>query len=134
MPIKKENAGKYPSNWKDIVAEVRERSGDRCEWPGCSLENCRWIVRQPDGSAWPLIGKPFDKDLYETEGGRVIKIVLTTAHLDHNPTNCALSNLKHWCQYHHLRYDFYHHQETAKATREAARLKIQPVLFPQETP
>ncbi len=129
MPIKKENADLYPKNWKSIVEQVRERSGDRCEWPGCNLENHGWIVRNPDGSAVPLICEPFDKDLYEVEGGRVVKVILTTAHLDHDPTNCDLSNLKHWCQMHHLRYDAKHHAETARKTREAEYLRRQPVLM-----
>lgn len=130
MPIKKENAHKYPKNWKtEIVPAVRARSGDRCEWPGCQLENHGWIVRNPDGSAERLICEPFDRDMYETEGGRVVRVILTTAHLDHNPENCELSNLKHWCQMHHLRYDAQHHAETARATREAEALKVQPLLL-----
>lgn len=129
MPIKAENKHKYPKDWKSIVERVRERSRDRCEWPHCGLQNHSWIVRNPDGTAEPLVGKPFDFDMYETEGGHVVKVILTTAHLDHDPENCDLENLRHWCQLHHLRYDGPHHAETARKTREANKLKLQPLLM-----
>lgn len=129
MPIKPENVEKYPKNWKAIVEQVRKRSGDRCEWPGCGLENHGWIVRHPDWSAESLVCEPFDRDMYEVGGGRVVKVILTTAHLDHDPTNSGLSNLRHWCQMHHLRYDAKHHAETARATREAMDIRTQLRLF-----
>jgi len=98
MPIKPENKGRYPSNWRDIVAQVRERSGDRCEgspaFPDCRADN----------------GKP-----HPETGSRV---VLTTGHLNHEPEDCRLSNLKHWCQRCHLVYDAKHHAQTAYATRK----------------
>jgi hypothetical protein len=97
MPIKPENRARYPKNWKAIVAEVRERSGNRCEgspdWPDCRAEN---------GQPHPETGS---------------KVVLTTAHLDHVPENCDLANLRHWCQRCHLKYDAEHHAKTAAETR-----------------
>ena len=97
MPIKPENRSRYPGNWKAIVAAVRERSGDRCEgspmWPDCRAIN---------GFPHPETGS---------------RVVLTTAHLDHVPENCDLSNLRHWCQRCHLVYDAKHHAQTAAATR-----------------
>ncbi len=97
MPVKPENRGRYPKDWKAIVAAVRERSGNRCEgspmWPNCRAKN----------------GQP------HPETGSVV--VLTTAHLDHVPEHCDLSNLRHWCQRCHLVYDAKHHAQTAYATR-----------------
>lgn len=99
MPIKPENRARYPADWKEIVAKVRERSGDRCEgsplWPSCRAAN---------GEAHP-------------ETGSVV--VLTTAHLDHQPENCALTNLRHWCQRCHLGYDAQHHAMTRARSRHA---------------
>jgi len=99
MPIKPENRARYPKNWREIVAQVRERSGDRCEgspaFPAC---------RAPNGEPHPETGS---------------RVVLTTAHLDHVPENCALANLRHWCQRCHLVYDAKHHAQTAYATRKA---------------
>lgn len=99
MPIRPENRSRYPKNWKAIVEQVRERSGNQCEgspdYPDCRAAN----------------GKP------HPETGS--KVVLTTAHLDHVPENCDLSNLRHWCQRCHLNYDKHHHAETMRATRRA---------------
>ncbi len=100
MPIKPENRARYPKDWKAIVEQVRERSGDKCEgspdFPDC---------RAPNGQPHPETGS---------------KVVLTTAHLDHVPENCDPSNLRHWCQRCHLNYDAEHHARTAYATRMAA--------------
>ena len=97
MPIKPENRARYPGNWKAIVAAIRERSGDRCEgspmWPDCRAVN---------GQQHPETGS---------------RVVLTTAHLDHVPENCAPKNLRHWCQRCHLVYDAKHHAQTSAATR-----------------
>ena len=51
-------------------------------------------------------------------------IVLTIAHLDHVPENCADENLRAWCQRCHLRYDAEHHKQTAYRTRKNAALTI----------
>ncbi len=47
-------------------------------------------------------------------------VVLTTAHLDHTPENCAPENLRAMCQGCHLHYDREHHARTRAATRRAA--------------
>ena len=36
---------------------------------------------------------------------RIVKIILTVAHLDHSPENCTDENLKALCQRCHNRYD-----------------------------
>ena len=99
MPVKPENRARYPADWKAIVGQVRERSGNRCEgspaYPDCRALN---------GTPHPKTGS---------------KVVLTTAHLDHQPENCNLANLRHWCQLCHLTYDAEHHAQTAAATRRA---------------
>ena len=46
-------------------------------------------------------------------------IVLTIAHLDHQPENCDPENLRAWCQRHHLAYDADHHKANAYRTRKA---------------
>lgn len=99
MPIKPENRARYPANWKQIVAQVRERSGNRCEGTP-AFPDCRAVNGEP----------------HPETGSRV---VLTTAHLDHVPENCDLTNLRHLCQRCHLTYDAQHHAQTAYATRRA---------------
>jgi 5-methylcytosine-specific restriction endonuclease McrA len=49
---------------------------------------------------------------------RIVRIILTVAHLDHQPENCAPENLKAWCQRCHNRYDI---AERRKGIQERAR-------------
>lgn len=106
MPIKAENRARYPKDWRTIRAAIVARSGMRCECAGeCGLHHGRRCVeRHGTPAAWAK--------------GRVI---LTVAHLDHQPENCATDNLKAMCQRCHLRYDTAHHQRNAAATRRAAK-------------
>lgn len=126
MPIRPENRKRYPADWPAIVAQVRERSGDRCEgspdFPDCRVPN--GSVGYRDGGRWVELGASVDEagekiDAAHYDGFKVIRIVLTTGHLDHQPENCDLANLRHWCQRCHLHYDRQHHNETAYATRRA---------------
>lgn len=48
----------------------------------------------------------------------LLVIVLTIAHLDHQPENCDPENLRAWCQRHHLAYDAEHHKANAYRTRK----------------
>lgn len=122
MPIKPENAGRYPPNWKELVEQVRARSGDRCEgspaFPACRAPN-GWLRNNRTGElsddgmlaeAWEL-----------ADGDSVTLIVLTVGHLDHTPENCDLDNLRHWCQRCHLNYDAKHHAQSSYMTRRRGR-------------
>lgn len=97
MPIRPENAARYPANWDVIATGVKRDAGWRCEgspaYPDC---------RAAHGSTHPVTGS---------------RVVLTVGHLDHQPENCARSNLKAWCQRCHLTYDKGHHAKTAATTR-----------------
>lgn len=98
MPIRPENRGLYPPDWKVLRVSVLERAGHRCEgspaYPSCRAEN-----HQP----------------HPTTGSRV---VLTIAHLDHDPRNSDPANLRAWCQRCHVTYDAAHHASTAARTRQ----------------
>ncbi len=97
MPIKPENAKRYPKNWKDIRASVLIRAQWKCEgspqFPSCKARN---------GEPHPETGS---------------RVVLTIAHLDHTPENCEMENLRAWCQRCHLTYDAKHHATNAYHTR-----------------
>lgn len=97
MPIRPENRARYPRDWKTISLRIRERAGNRCEgspdFPDCRAEN----------------GQP-----HPDTGSRV---VLTVAHLDHQPENCDPANLKAMCQRCHLHYDRDHHAQARYRTR-----------------
>jgi 5-methylcytosine-specific restriction endonuclease McrA len=101
MPIKPENLLLYPKNWKAISKQVRAEANNKCEF--CGIEN---YTIKDTGS----------------------KVVLTVAHLDHNPRNNKRSNLKALCQKCHLEYDRAHHLkmrlETLKRKKEELSKKI----------
>ena len=103
MPISKENAARYPKDWKAISQRIRfDRAGGRCECEGeCGIDH--------EGRCTAEHGKP-----NPMTGANVI---LTTAHLDHTPESCGDDNLKAMCQRCHLRYDRHHHAVNAQATR-----------------
>lgn len=109
-PIRASERGRYPKDWKTVVARIRERSGWRCECLGeCGLH------REHPGPR-----------RCEERNGEPAKwargtVVLTVAHLDHQPEHCADDNLKALCQRCHLRYDRGHHQRNAAATRRAKK-------------
>lgn len=87
----------YPRCWKKISKFLRfYRAAGRCE-------NCG----APHGGFWS------DNGAY---------IVLTVAHLDHNPHNNHLRNLKVLCQRCHLAYDRSHHLSTRRANRRKAKI------------
>ena len=118
MPIRPENRARYPKDWDAISRAVRDRAGNRCEW--CGVENGKlggrtgdgtWFDAQPLGDdglrlKWP---RPGDNAYCGThEHGfvlRIVRIILTVAHLDHTPENCDPANLKALCQRCHNRYD-----------------------------
>jgi hypothetical protein len=127
MPIKPENKARYPKDWKQVRERILRRALWRCEHPGCEALH-RDVGYWRDETFVPMPRSL--RDAGYTAGDRVtcsdgselklLMIVLTIAHLDHTPENCDESNLRAWCQRHHLRYDAAHHKQTAYATRKAA--------------
>jgi 5-methylcytosine-specific restriction endonuclease McrA len=77
MPIRPENRKRYPKEWPKISRHIRDRANNKCEFCGVANGTIRDAV----------------------------KIVLTVAHLDHTPENCADDNLKALCQKCHNGYD-----------------------------
>jgi hypothetical protein len=130
MPIKPENKARYPANWAEIRAAILARAGNNCEQ--CKVPNGTRIAR----GAGPFSNtfQMHDAEVYDAETGEhiarvrmseyqlknMVTIVLTIAHLDHQPENCDPANLRALCQMHHLRYDAAHHAETARETRRAS--------------
>lgn len=89
MPIRPENRARYPKNWREISLRIRKRARQRCECTGeCNIAHGRCKARN---------GKP------HPDTGSIV--VLTVAHLDHQPENCADDNLKAMCQRCHNRMD-----------------------------
>lgn len=47
MPVKPENAHRYPPDWPQVSLAVRERAGWRCQHPGCRAVQYavgRWVI------------------------------------------------------------------------------------------
>jgi hypothetical protein len=91
MPIRPENRARYPADWPAISARIRfQRAGNRCECAGeCGTEHgdrCDAVNRQPHPATRSMV-------------------VLTVAHLNHRPEDCADANLRAMCQRCHNRYD-----------------------------
>lgn len=110
MPIRPENRGRYPADWKAISWRIRnERAKGRCECDG----RCGRPIEHLDTA---------DRCRNVNGGlayGTGSRVVLTVAHLDHRPENCADENLMAMCQGCHLHYDRDHHAETRKVTARA---------------
>jgi len=129
MPIRPENRARYPKDWPAISASIRERAGNRCEF--CGVPNAelggrsragKWYKASPKGESglgleWPKPGEEWWCAGYDLGRLRIIRIVLTVAHLDHTPENCEPGNLKALCQRCHLTYDAKHHAQNARITR-----------------
>lgn len=102
MPIREENKARYPANWRSISEAIVKRSGGRCECRGeCGCNHAEDEVPVPDLPDWQRCAA-FNKNAHPVTGSLV---VLTVAHLDHQPENCADENLRAMCQRCHNRYD-----------------------------
>jgi len=129
MPIKNKEA--YPANWRDLRRQVQERAGDKCE--ACGVPNHEWGARDRKGQwhDWSSIDNLNSDVGYSMFGEypKIIRIVCTTAHLDHDPGNNDLANLSFLCQRCHLAHDREQRIASAAQTRRARKAKIQPALF-----
>lgn len=144
MPIKPELRQFYGKVWRTVTRpRILARAGNKCEQ--CHVPNhagpedkririggawldeviefgqeirARWI----DAAGCEIIkGQPKGKK-------RVVKIVLTIAHLNHTAGDDRDENLKALCQWCHLNYDMAHHAETRAARKDAARPLLQELI------
>lgn len=104
MPIKPENKKLYPKNWKDIRAQILKRADNKCEF--CGVPNHTWR-----------------KSLSSISPSDAVWVVLTIAHLDHDPTNNDFGNLRALCQRCHNRHDAKHRAENRSHTAALKRDK-----------
>lgn len=110
MPIKPENRKLYPKNWKEIRKQILERANNKCEF--CGVENYAEGYRDKNGNFIESIGMQQEADMLD--GEKIIRIVLTIAHLDHDPTNNSPNNLRALCQKCHNTYDKEHRLATRR--------------------
>ena len=125
MPIRRELKGFYPIDWKELSKVIRfERAKGRCEHCGrphgrdvWHLGDGRWF--DTDAKAWrDGQGRPIGRiDFFDFTGKlRRTRVVLATAHLDHDPTNNRPRNLKALCQRCHLIHDRMEHRRQRRLT------------------
>ncbi|MCJ2069165.1 hypothetical protein MKK75_10175 [Methylobacterium sp. J-030] len=115
MPISAANQKLYPGGsirspeWRAIRDTILKRARFHCEGTSRVFE-CRAVHGDPH----PETGK---------------RVVLTIAHLDHDPRHNDPGNLRALCQRCHNRWDKSHRTANARATRQ--RKAIQLGLFDQ---
>ena len=149
MPIRAELRHFYGREWREVTRpRILARAGGRCEQCGkrdrartavISLPvDGRWVqfwceeldkpwVRCSDGEGFPhkVINRSFPEAI---RTARIIRVVLTVAHLNHVAGDDRDENLKALCQWCHLNYDLGHHHETRARRKDAAR----PLLTPNQ--
>ncbi len=118
MPIRREFRYLYPIDWPQLSATIRfKRAGGRCEQ--CDRPHGQHVKHLGDGRWWDEArgqwvdgrGRPLPR-LVVQDGlaVRCTRVVLATAHLDHDPTNNPPGNLKALCQRCHMLHDRPEHQ------------------------
>jgi hypothetical protein len=126
MPIRPEMKDCYPPDWREISARIRfGRARYLCE--------CRGECGRDHSGDDPTIALAGFRagDNAHPEPGRCTAVhglpnprtgstvILTVAHLNHTPEDCADDNLRAFCNGCHLAYDKDHHAETRRRSREA---------------
>lgn len=108
MPIRPENKHRYGDDWREFSDYIRfERAGGRCE---CEGECGRGTH---EGRCPNRHGEP----AYGTGS----KVILTVAHLTHEPECRDDDKVKAMCQGCHLHYDRDHHAQTSYKTRRLGK-------------
>ncbi|MBM3744188.1 MAG: hypothetical protein FJW34_00150 [Acidobacteria bacterium] len=123
MPIRRDLRRFYGAEWRTVIRpRILARARNRCE--RCGVPDRIETIRA--GSAWfeahysrwfdhrRRVASPLARAV------RTVRVVLTVAHLNHDPADNRDENLAALCQWCHLHYDAPHHKET-RATRKDAR-------------
>jgi len=111
----------YPHNWEEISLKVRKEAGHKCEF--CGVPDRVWIIRNKFNPAEYVIVEDSDsyfKTLHDSGcdyGDKIIEVILTVAHLDHNPGNNERANLRALCQRCHNVHDAPNRAKNARMTR-----------------
>ena len=106
MPIRPELRPLYPPHWRELSLRVRfERAGGKCQ--ACGRPHLAQLRCLPDGRWFDAAARTWRNwkgrpcrwpDLVEAAVLRTTRVVLAAAHLDGDPTNNRLANLKSLCQ------------------------------------
>lgn len=131
MPMQRE---RYPANWKEISLAIRARDNNCCKW--CGVQNGAIIRRLEDGESYTYYGQYTTKAEWDAKWSRlrpkVIRVVLTVAHIDHDSTNNDEANLAALCNRCHLRHDNEQHTANAAQTRLRKKQALYVPMFEGE--
>jgi hypothetical protein len=134
MPIAPENRWLYPIDWRELSALIRfKRARGRCEC--CGRPHGQEVIHLGDGTWWDA-----EREVWRTGQGRhmralpgpdaieatqpwlagfgptrtlpITRVVLASAHLDHDPSNNRSRNLAALCQRCHMLHDAPEHRRT----------------------
>ena len=136
----------YPENWDELALQIKTEAnwcctecGRPCRQPGESLDEA---IARIERSNHPKVSELWDVVEDAEPVARLGRFKLTVAHLDHEPGNCDLNNLKALCAPCHGTYDLKQmgRKRVLKAER-AGQLRIddalngmQLALLPEVTP
>lgn len=125
MPVRPELRALYPADWPAISRRIRfDVAGGRCQ--RCNRPHLARVLCLPDGR-W----EDFDaRRWYDGNGavvaapsvlevdrsGHVTKVVLTCAHIEHDPSRNDDADLAAWCGRCHLLHDAPHHRAQRRLT------------------
>jgi hypothetical protein len=117
----------YPDNWESIAYSIKtaanwtcKKCGKPCRPLGISQADTEQWLREHHRSWLPHLYKEvYDEELGIISVLKPQRFTLTTAHLDHNPANCATENLKALCSVCHLNLD----RDDWNRTRKAREMK-----------
>lgn len=127
MPI---DYRKYHPEWQMIRSDILKRADNRCEI--CKVPNHEHVIRgirdgievyqDMSGIIWRTadgakLGEDYFGEFYDY---RMIKVVLTISHQDHDINNNDYGNLKALCQLHHLRHD---REDNARRRKSKSKTK-----------
>lgn len=120
MPIRPQHRWLYPIDWVQLSALVRfERAKGRCEC--CRRPHGQLVCHLGDGRWWDEADQTW-RDGHgrrvrtgalpspATPGLRTTRVFLATAHVDHDPGNNRMRNLKAFCQRCHMLHDAPEHR------------------------
>ena len=118
MPIRPEFRSLYPPHWRELSFHVRfEQALGKCQ--GCGRPHLTRLRCLPDGLWFDEAAATWQKrrgrparcpDLVEATRVRTTRVVLAAAHLDSDPSNNRLCNLRALCQRCHMLHDRPHHR------------------------
>lgn len=115
MPIRREHRFFYPIDWRELSAAIRfGRAKSRCE--GCGRPHGQRVFCLADGRWWDD-----EAETWRDGSGRIVclavgaddvlaavrrtRVVLATAHRNHDTADNAPANLAAWCQRCHMLHD-----------------------------